>query len=117
MVGDRTIADASGHCGHCLGCCAVAGPRKWTFDRRSGILTGGRGALRQTAWVRTGQHLPSDVRKATERHLVALDNLAPGLVEGLYLTVSVTLGDYQQGRSDIDFMAFTGKPARMLRSG
>jgi Nucleotidyltransferase domain len=57
-----------------------------------------------------GQHLPSDVRKATERHLAALDKLAPGLVDGLYLTGSVTLGDYHRGRSDIDFMAFTTRP-------
>ncbi len=57
-----------------------------------------------------GQHLPSDVRKATERHLAALDKMAPGLVDSLYLTGSVTLGDYHQGRSDIDFMAFTSRP-------
>ena len=58
----------------------------------------------------TGQHLPPDVRNATERHLAALDNLAPGLVDSVYLTGSVTLGDYQLGRSDIDFMAFTSRP-------
>jgi Nucleotidyltransferase domain len=53
------------------------------------------------------QDLPSDVRDATDRHLAVLDAVAPGLVGGLYLTGSVTLGDYQPGRSDIDFMAFT----------
>ena len=57
-----------------------------------------------------GQDLPSDVRKATGRHLAVLDNLAPGLVDSLYLTGSVTLDDYQQGRSDIDFMAFVSRP-------
>src|SRR5260370_38589950 len=57
-----------------------------------------------------GQHPPSDVRIATEQHLGALDKLAPGLVGSLYLTGSVTLGDSHQGRSDIDFMAFTGRP-------
>jgi hypothetical protein len=57
------------------------------------------------------QDLPSDVRDATDRHLAALDDLAPGLVGGLYLTGSITLGDYQPGRSDIDFMAFTSRPA------
>jgi hypothetical protein len=55
--------------------------------------------------------LPGDVRDATDRHLTALDAAAPGLVEGLYLTGSVTLGDYQPGRSDVDFMAFTARPA------
>ena len=51
--------------------------------------------------------LPEDVYNATREHLRALDAAAPGLVSGLYLTGSVTLGDYQPGRSDIDFMAFT----------
>ena len=60
----------------------------------------------------TGPHsLPGDVREATGRHLAALDAVAPGLIEGLYLTGSVTLGDYQPGRSDIDFVAFTTRPA------
>lgn len=54
--------------------------------------------------------LPDDVRYATGRHLAVLDDLAPGLVDGLYLTGSVTLGDYQSGRSDIDFIAFTTRP-------
>jgi hypothetical protein len=54
--------------------------------------------------------LPEDVRNATREHLRALDATAPGLVAGLYLTGSVALGDYQPGRSDIDFMAFTTRP-------
>jgi nucleotidyltransferase-like protein len=54
--------------------------------------------------------LPADVREATQRHLAALDATAPGLVASLYLTGSVALGDYQPGRSDIDFMAFTTRP-------
>ncbi len=58
----------------------------------------------------TQQQLPADVREATQRHLAVLDAALPGLVEGLYLTGSVTLGDYQHGRSDIDFMAFTTRP-------
>jgi hypothetical protein len=57
------------------------------------------------------QDLPSDVRDATDRHLAVLDAVAPGLVGGLYLTGSATLSDYQPGRSDIDFMAFTTRPA------
>ncbi len=55
------------------------------------------------------QQLPRDVREASERHLAALDAVAPGLVVSLYLTGSATLGDYQSGRSDIDFMAFTSR--------
>jgi Nucleotidyltransferase domain len=55
--------------------------------------------------------LPQDVYDAARQHLRVLDATAPGLVEGLYLTGSVTLGDYHPGRSDIDFMAFTSRPA------
>jgi hypothetical protein len=54
--------------------------------------------------------LPEDVCNATREHLRALDATAPGLVAGLYLTGSVTLGDFLPGRSDIDFMAFTTRP-------
>jgi hypothetical protein len=61
--------------------------------------------------MNTQQQLPRDVRQASERHLAALDAVAPGLVVSLYLTGSATLGDYQSGRSDIDFMAFTSRPA------
>jgi len=55
------------------------------------------------------QQLPPDVREVARRHLAILDAVAPGLVVGLYLTGSVTLGDYRPGRSDIDFMAFTSR--------
>jgi hypothetical protein len=54
--------------------------------------------------------LPHDVRAVTRAHLDALDVAAPGLVTGLYVTGSVALGDYRQGRSDIDFMAFLSRP-------
>lgn len=58
----------------------------------------------------TPPEVPAGVREATQQHLAALDMAAPGLVTSLYLTGSVTLGDYQPGRSDIDFMAFTARP-------
>jgi hypothetical protein len=58
----------------------------------------------------TEPSLPHDVRTATRQHLDALDAAAPGLVTALYVTGSVTLGDYRQGRSDIDFMAFLSRP-------
>jgi hypothetical protein len=54
--------------------------------------------------------VPHDVQAATRQHLHALDAAAPGLVTALYVTGSVALGDYQQGRSDIDFMAFLSRP-------
>ncbi|WP_208853207.1 nucleotidyltransferase domain-containing protein [Streptomyces albofaciens] len=37
------------------------------------------------------------------------DRLCPGLVEGLYLTGSVALGDFRPGHSDIDYVAVTGR--------
>jgi hypothetical protein len=54
--------------------------------------------------------LPHDVQAATRQHLHALDTAAPGLVAALYVTGSAALGDYRQGRSDIDFMAFLSRP-------
>jgi hypothetical protein len=54
--------------------------------------------------------LPDDVQAVTRQHLDALDTAAPGLATALYVTGSVALGDYQQGRSDIDFMAFLSRP-------
>jgi hypothetical protein len=59
----------------------------------------------------TGRRLlPADVQEATRRHLDATDRAVPGLVRALYVIGSVALGDYQPGRSDIDFMAFTSHP-------
>jgi hypothetical protein len=60
--------------------------------------------------VVTQPSLPDDVRAVTRQHLDALDAAAPGLVTALYVTGSVPLGDYRQGRSDIDFMAFLSGP-------
>jgi Nucleotidyltransferase domain len=54
--------------------------------------------------------VPDDVLAVTGRHLAAADAAAPGLIRALYVTGSVALGDYQPGRSDIDFMAFTSRP-------
>jgi hypothetical protein len=58
----------------------------------------------------TPPSLPSDVQTITSQHLDALDAAAPVLVSALYVTGSVALGDYQPGRSDIDFMAFLTRP-------
>jgi Nucleotidyltransferase domain len=58
----------------------------------------------------TAPPVPDDVQAATRQHLHALDAAASGLVAALYVTGSVALGDYQQGRSDIDFMAFLSRP-------
>jgi hypothetical protein len=56
------------------------------------------------------RQLPADVVEATSRHLDAADASLPGLIRALYVTGSVALGDYQAGRSDIDFLAFTSRP-------
>ena len=50
------------------------------------------------------------VLQAAGRHLKELDRAAPGLVEMLYLTGSVALGDYRHGVSDVDFLAVTSRP-------
>jgi hypothetical protein len=47
----------------------------------------------------------------TRDYLSAVDAALPGFVEGFYLVGSVALGAYQEGRSDIDAMIFTSRPA------
>lgn len=49
--------------------------------------------------------LPGDVEVAVGRYLASVDNAAPGLVEALYATGSVALGDYQPAISDVDLVA------------
>ena len=45
------------------------------------------------------------VRHVASTFLDAVDDEAPGLVEGLYLTGSVALGDFRLRESDVDFVA------------
>ncbi|WP_345636577.1 nucleotidyltransferase domain-containing protein [Rugosimonospora acidiphila] len=54
--------------------------------------------------------VPDRVRELVDRHLGELDRAAPGLVERLYLSGSVALGDYHPGVSDIDFLAVMSRP-------
>jgi hypothetical protein len=49
------------------------------------------------------------VRAVIGAYLTAVDEAAPGLVEGLYLTGSVALGEFRPRTSDIDFLAVTSK--------
>lgn len=51
--------------------------------------------------------LPSTVDAVVDAYLQVIDADAPGLVEGLYLTGSVALGDFRPRTSDIDFVAVT----------
>lgn len=44
-------------------------------------------------------------------YLETVDECAPGLVEGLYVVGSYALGDWHEGRSDIDIVAVTAEPA------
>ncbi|MCX4744296.1 hypothetical protein OG455_01995 [Kitasatospora sp. NBC_01287] len=49
--------------------------------------------------------LPPEVRRTTSTFLAAIDETAPGLVEGLYLHGSLGFGEFYADRSDIDFVA------------
>lgn len=51
------------------------------------------------------RHLPEIVKRVTGAFLDAVDGLSPGLVEALYVTGSVALGDFHEARSDVDFVA------------
>lgn len=48
---------------------------------------------------------PAPVRQVTEMFLTAIDEAAPGLVQGLYLHGSLGFGEWYDGRSDIDYVA------------
>jgi hypothetical protein len=45
-----------------------------------------------------------------DAYLEAVDDEAPGVVEGLYLTGSTALGEFRPHTSDIDFLAVTSNP-------
>ena len=49
--------------------------------------------------------VPDRVAPLVAAYLQAVDAEAPGLVEGLYLTGSIALGEFRPGTSDIDFVA------------
>jgi len=50
------------------------------------------------------------VQDVVDAYLEAVDDEAPDLIEGLYLTGSVALGDFRPTSSDVDFVAATSKP-------
>jgi hypothetical protein len=58
-----------------------------------------------------------DVATALGTYLEIVDATAPGLVEGLYVVGSYALGDWQQGRSDIDIVAVLAEPATDIDIG
>jgi hypothetical protein len=66
-----------------------------------------------TAGAAAGVVLPAPVRRLVVGHLRRLDRGAPGLVELLYLTGSVALGDYWHGVSDVDLVV--NQPRRVCR--
>jgi hypothetical protein len=50
---------------------------------------------------------PAEVRQVCDTYLSMVDEVAPGLVEGLYLHGSLGFGEWYAGRSDVDFVAVT----------
>ena len=52
---------------------------------------------------------PLEVRQVCGTYLSLVDEAAPGLVEGLYLHGSLGFGEWYAGRSDVDFVAVTGR--------
>jgi len=55
--------------------------------------------------------LPPVVQAVTNFFLDAVDAAAPGLIQGLYLTGSVALHDFQANSSDVDFVAISAQRA------
>jgi hypothetical protein len=52
----------------------------------------------------------ADVERVVACYLQAVDDEAPGLVEGLYLTGSAALEEFRPRTSDVDFVAVTTQP-------
>jgi hypothetical protein len=55
--------------------------------------------------------LPDEVRDVMARYLRALDAALPGFASVVYLTGSVALDAFQPGRSDVDALVVTARPA------
>jgi hypothetical protein len=55
--------------------------------------------------------LPREARDALGGYLAALDEALPGFAEGVYLTGSAALGDWMAGRSDLDVLVVSARPA------
>jgi hypothetical protein len=53
--------------------------------------------------------LAEPVLAAAHAYCVAIDERAPKLLEGLYLSGSIALGDFCPGQSDLDFVAVTNR--------
>src|SRR3989338_1366941 len=52
------------------------------------------------------------VQVVVDAYLEAVDEEAPGLVEGLYLTGSTALEEFRPHTSDVDFLAITANPPK-----
>ncbi len=55
------------------------------------------------------ESLPHPVQLLLNEYLALVNNLAPGLVIGLYLHGSLALGAFDPGLSDVDFIAITSR--------
>jgi predicted nucleotidyltransferase len=64
----------------------------------------------------TSLNLPDPVSRVTDLYLRALDELAPGLVDAVYLTGSVAMGDFRSMVSDVDFVAVSREPIGPARA-
>jgi hypothetical protein len=59
--------------------------------------------------------VPTAVRDAVDACLLAVDDVAPGLVEGFYVVGSAAWSDFRPGVSDV--VAVTPGPRRWLGGG
>jgi hypothetical protein len=59
-------------------------------------------------------HLAPVVGAITQRLIGLLDEAMPGQLEAFYLVGSVAQGDYQDGQSDVDFIAVLAEPVNLV---
>src|SRR5262245_26468597 len=55
--------------------------------------------------------VPAELVAALGEYLEVVDDVAPGVVEGLYVVGSAALGDWHAAHSDVDIVAVTAEPA------
>ncbi len=53
--------------------------------------------------------IPNTVQKVLDLYIDKVNNDLPGLLEGLYLHGSIVIDAYQEGESDVDFVAVTSR--------
>ena len=83
---------------------AVESLERWDGSRANRAFV-----LRRSRVLRRGGHEAAPVPAAIHTYLDLFDGALPGLLEALYITGSVSFGDWRARGSDVDFVAVLGR--------